>query len=85
MRSQTPGPCLNVDLKFIDSNNNPINDLMVNIWHASPVGLYENQDDSQTEYNLRGKFCTGTDGKVKLGQLSQLDTQSQLIRPLVNC
>ena len=65
VRSQTPGPCLYVDLKFIDSNNNPINDLMVDIWHASPVGLYENQDDSQTEYNLRGKFCTGTDGKVK--------------------
>lgn len=49
VRPQTPGPCLYVDLKFIDSNNNPINDLIVDIWHASPGGHYENQDGSQTE------------------------------------
>ncbi len=27
------------------------------------LGLYENQDDSQADMNLRGKFTTGADGR----------------------
>ena len=36
------------------------------MWHASPVGLYENQDPEQAEINLRGKFTTDADGRFWL-------------------
>jgi catechol 1,2-dioxygenase len=35
---------------------------VVDVWHSSAVGLYENQDATQAEMNLRGKFTTGADG-----------------------
>ena len=35
----------------------------VDVWHASPVGLYENQDPEQAEMNLRGKFTTDANGE----------------------
>jgi catechol 1,2-dioxygenase len=35
----------------------------VDVWHASPVGLYENQDPEQADMNLRGKFTTNEDGR----------------------
>lgn len=65
LRSDTPGPRLDGCFRFVDKGGQPIEGLEVDIWHASPVGLYENQDDSQAEYNLRGKFMTGADGVVR--------------------
>ena len=41
----------------------PIAGAEVDIWHASPVGLYENQDPEQADINLRGKFTTDADGR----------------------
>jgi catechol 1,2-dioxygenase len=35
----------------------------VDVWHASPIGLYENQDTEQAEMNLRGKFTTDEGGR----------------------
>ena len=34
------------------------------MWHASPVGLYENQDPEQAEMNLRGLFTTDAEGAI---------------------
>lgn len=65
LRSDTPGPRLYGTFTFLDQDCKPIDALEVDIWHASPVGLYENQDDTQAEYNLRGKFMTGPDGIVR--------------------
>ncbi|MEN3794725.1 dioxygenase [Fulvimarina sp. MAC3] len=65
LRSPTPGPRLYGRFTFVDQAGLPIEGLEVDIWHASPVGLYENQDESQAEYNLRGKFLTGPDGVVR--------------------
>jgi catechol 1,2-dioxygenase len=62
LRSETPGPRLYGRFDFRDQGGKPIEGLEVDIWHASPVGLYENQDESQAEFNLRGKFLTGADG-----------------------
>jgi catechol 1,2-dioxygenase len=33
------------------------------VWHASPVGLYENQDPDQAEMKLRGKLTTNEEGR----------------------
>ncbi|HSF93290.1 MAG TPA: dioxygenase, partial [Paracoccaceae bacterium] len=65
IRSDTPGPRLYAAFTFLDQEGNPIEGLEVDIWHASPVGLYENQDESQANYNLRGKFLTGAEGVVR--------------------
>lgn len=65
LRSDTPGPRLFGKFNFIDKNGVPIDRLEVDVWHASPVGLYENQDASQAEFNLRGKFFTGPDGMIE--------------------
>jgi catechol 1,2-dioxygenase len=62
VRSDTPGPALFVNARVVDQAGDPISGAEVDIWHASPVGLYENQDPEQAEMNLRGKFTTDADG-----------------------
>ena len=37
-------------------------DAVVDVWQASPVGLYENQDSQQPDMNLRGQFRTDATG-----------------------
>lgn len=63
IRSDTPGTPLFVRARVIDRDGNPISGAEVDVWHASPVGLYENQDPDQAEMNLRGKFTTDHDGR----------------------
>src|ERR1700674_3243917 len=58
VRSPTPGAALLFQGRVRDPNGNPIAGAEVDVWHPSPVGLYENQDPSQAEMNLRGKFST---------------------------
>ena len=62
LRSPTPGPRLAVKGFVKDASGKPIPGAEVDVWHSSPVGLYENQDPSQAEMNLRGKFTTLDDG-----------------------
>jgi len=63
VRSDTPGPPLFVDARVTDGEGNPVAGAEVDIWHSSPVGLYEQQDPGQADMNLRGKFATGADGR----------------------
>ncbi len=63
IRSDTPGPTMFVQMRVVDREGQPIAGAEVDIWHSSPVGLYENQDPEQAEYNLRGKFTTDADGR----------------------
>lgn len=63
LRSATPGAALKVEGLVVDASGHPIADAEVDIWHASPVGLYEQQDASQAAMNLRGKFTTDASGK----------------------
>jgi catechol 1,2-dioxygenase len=62
VRSPTPGPPLFVHATVSDQQGRPIVAAEVDVWHASPVGLYENQDPDQAEMNLRGKFTTDAEG-----------------------
>ena len=41
----------------------PIEGAELDVWHTAPNGLYEQQDPDQVDYNLRGRFTTGKDGK----------------------
>ena len=63
VRSDTSGEALFVSARVQDRDSLPIAGADVDIWHASPIGLYENQDPEQAEMNLRGKFATDADGR----------------------
>src|SRR5476651_1563474 len=62
VRSDTPGAPLFVSARVVDASGRPVAGAEVDVWHASPVGLYENQDPDQADMNLRGKFTTDADG-----------------------
>jgi catechol 1,2-dioxygenase len=59
----TPGPVLEVRGTVRDVNGRAIAGAMVDVWQASPTGLYENQDAEQPEMNLRGRFETDAEGR----------------------
>ncbi|HWW46911.1 MAG TPA: dioxygenase [Xanthobacteraceae bacterium] len=63
VRSPTPGPEMFVDCVVKDVHGNPIEGVEVDVWQSSPVGLYENQDDTQADMNLRGKLTTDAQGR----------------------
>lgn len=63
VRSPTPGPGLIVHATITDGEGRPVAGAEVDIWHSSPEGLYENQDPTQAEMNLRGKFITDENGR----------------------
>lgn len=63
VRSATQGPALVVDVRVEDSSGRPVEGAEVDVWHSSPEGLYENQDPTQAEMNLRGRFCTDSGGR----------------------
>jgi catechol 1,2-dioxygenase len=62
IRSPTPGPAIFVDCWFKDQKGNPIEGALVDIWHSSPEGFYEQQDPKQADMNLRGQFITDARG-----------------------
>ncbi|MCA0317498.1 MAG: catechol 1,2-dioxygenase [Proteobacteria bacterium] len=63
LRSETPGATLVASCLVRDGKGQPIAGAEVDVWQASPIGMYENQDESQADMNLRGKFVTGADGR----------------------
>jgi catechol 1,2-dioxygenase len=63
IRSDTPGPALFMTAVVHDSGGVPVANAEVDIWHSSPIGLYENQDPAQENFNLRGKFTTDAEGR----------------------
>ncbi len=46
-----------------DTAGKPVAGAIVDVWQASPVGLYENQDAAQPDRNLRGRFETNAEGR----------------------
>ena len=63
VRSETAGPALFVQARVEDEDGNPVAGAEVDVWHSSPVGLYEHQDSEQAPMNLRGKFITDEAGR----------------------
>jgi catechol 1,2-dioxygenase len=43
----------------------PIEGALLDVWQASPSGLYDLQDPSLSGMNLRGRFRTGADGRFR--------------------
>jgi catechol 1,2-dioxygenase len=63
LQSPALGPALVFTGHVRDRQGHGIEGAEVDVWHSSPAGLYENQDDSQAEMNLRGKFITDHTGR----------------------
>jgi protocatechuate 3,4-dioxygenase beta subunit len=63
VRSPTPGSELFASCTIEDPSGRALAGVEVDVWQSSPVGLYENQDDSQADMNLRGKFTTDAQGR----------------------
>src|SRR5882762_9840055 len=64
IRSPTPGPELFVNAWAKDRDGKPVVGAEVDIWQSSTEGLYENQDPTQADMNLRGKFTTDAGGHI---------------------
>jgi hydroxyquinol 1,2-dioxygenase len=64
VRSPTPGDPVFVTAWMRDDAGQPVADAEVDIWQASGEGYYENQDPSQADMNLRGKFRTDARGCI---------------------
>ena len=62
VRSETPGITMEVRGVVYDAQGKPLPNAKVDVWQASPVGLYENQDPNQADMNLRGLFTTDAQG-----------------------
>ena len=63
IRSPTPGAPLFVNCVVRDQQGRPVAGAEVDVWHSSPEGLYEQQDETQADMNLRGKFTTDAQGR----------------------
>jgi protocatechuate 3,4-dioxygenase beta subunit len=63
VRSPTPGPELVVRAALEDGKGRAVAGAEVDVWHSSPEGLYENQDATQAEMNLRGRFISDEAGR----------------------
>ena len=63
VRSPTPGPALFFDGMVRDAQGAPVPGVRVDVWQASPAGMYENQDAEQVDMNLRGVFETDAEGR----------------------
>ena len=61
-RAGTPGTPLEVRGTVYGATGLPLAGAVVDVWQASPVGLYENQDPEQPAMNLRGRFTSNAQG-----------------------
>lgn len=64
VRSPTPGDPIFVNAWVRNFDGEPVAGALVDVWHASIEGLYENQDSAQADMNLRGRFTTDDKGRI---------------------
>lgn len=62
VQDDAPGLPLFVSGTVRGTDGAPLPGATVEVWQASPVGLYDNQDPSQPDRNLRGVFHTDAAG-----------------------
>ncbi len=50
--------------KVVDTSGNPVSDVKIDVWQANDEGFYDVQQKGiQPDFNLRGVFRTGEDGR----------------------
>ncbi|WP_299842564.1 dioxygenase [uncultured Paracoccus sp.] len=68
-RSDTPGPSLYFTGRVTETDGTPIAGAKLDVWQASPVGLYENQDTGQDDFNLRGVLHSDDEGNFSFASV----------------
>jgi len=48
--------------RVLDADGKPIEGAILHVWQTAPNGLYDVQDAQAPDFNLRGRFRTGSDG-----------------------
>jgi catechol 1,2-dioxygenase len=67
MSDDTPGARVRISGKVYDFDTNvPIEGAILDTWQAASNGLYENQDEHQPDYNLRGRYKSDRNGTFDL-------------------
>ena len=65
--ADTPGARVRMSGRVFDfETKTPIEGANLDTWQAASDGLYENQEESQPDYNLRGRFRTDKNGTFEL-------------------
>src|SRR5690349_22455413 len=57
VRSTTPGAPLFVSGHVVDKDGRPIAGAEVDVWHASPVGLYERSEERRVGKECRSRWA----------------------------
>ena len=65
VRSPTPGEPIFVTAHVRDAQGRPVAGAEVDVWQSSAEGWYENQDPTQADMNLRGRFTTDAQGTIR--------------------
>jgi catechol 1,2-dioxygenase len=69
LQAPTAGSKLVFSGLVLNEKKEPVAGAEVDVWHSSTVGLYENQDPSQPEMNLRGVFVTDAQGRFSFASV----------------
>jgi catechol 1,2-dioxygenase len=65
--ADTPGARVRISGRVFDCDaKTPIEGAVLDTWQAATDGLYENQEEAQPDYNLRGRYRTDKDGSFEL-------------------
>ena len=62
---QSPGQEMWLHGQVLDEAGNPLADAIVDIWHADKKGGYSHFDPTQSEFNLRRRIKTDSEGKYR--------------------
>ncbi len=69
MIGDNAGPQVVVEGRVTDQSGDPIKGAVIELWQTADNGLYSNQDDAQSDYNLRISMTTGADGRYALSTI----------------
>jgi catechol 1,2-dioxygenase len=65
--AETPGARVRISGRVFDFETKaPIGNAILDTWQAATDGLYENQDEKQPDYNLRGRYRADKNGSFQL-------------------
>jgi catechol 1,2-dioxygenase len=63
MRPDEPGVPLTWTGTITSTDGTPLDGGVVDLWHANDAGFYSQFSEGQPEWNLRGRFTVGEDGR----------------------